>query len=166
MGSPDLLEKLAAYVPMPVLEAIYHQPRPLTHSTSRRFPAVVLYTDISGFTPLSELLGQAGPTGAEELTHLVNQYFTRMIQVVQAYHGQVVKFSGDFGKHRIELDTHPAPVRPTLDEYELVAFHNLAKVTLVELEHGVFPAGEIMDTNMAVSTVSTHNRTTHCHANV
>lgn len=93
--SPGYLEKLAAFVPMPVAEAIYRQPRPLTRPMARRFSAAVLYTDISGFTPLSELLGQAGPTGAEELTHLINQYFTRMIEIIRAYHGQVVKFSGD-----------------------------------------------------------------------
>jgi len=80
---------------MPVAQAIYRQPRPITAPLSRRFRAVVLFTDISGFTALSELLSQAGPTGAEELTYLINQYFSQMIQIVQAYHGQVVKFSGD-----------------------------------------------------------------------
>jgi class 3 adenylate cyclase/tetratricopeptide (TPR) repeat protein len=95
MASPDYLEKLAAYVPMPVAQAIYRQPRPLTGPLARRFPGVVLFADISGFTPLSELLSLAGPTGAEELTYLINQYFTRMIRIVHNYHGQVVKFSGD-----------------------------------------------------------------------
>jgi class 3 adenylate cyclase/tetratricopeptide (TPR) repeat protein len=95
MTSPDILEKLAAYVPMPVAQAIYGRPDVLTGPFSRRFPAAVLFTDISGFTLLSELLSQAGPTGAEELTQLINQYFTQTIQIIQAYHGQVVKFSGD-----------------------------------------------------------------------
>jgi predicted ATPase/class 3 adenylate cyclase len=95
MTSPALLEKLAAYVPTPVAHAIYENPRVLTEPTARRFPAVILFSDISGFTALSELLGGAGPTGAEELTHLINQYFTQMIHISQAYHGQVVKFSGD-----------------------------------------------------------------------
>ena len=95
MTSPALLEKLAAYVPTPVAHAIYCQPQPVTEPMAQRFLAVVLLSDISGFTALSELLSEAGPTGAEELTHLINQYFTQMIQISQAYHGQVVKFSGD-----------------------------------------------------------------------
>jgi len=95
MNSAHLLEKLAAYVPAPAAQAIYRQPRPLTEPAARRFPAAVLFADISGFTPLSELLSRAGPTGAEELTYLINQYFTRMIRIIQNYHGQVVKFSGD-----------------------------------------------------------------------
>jgi class 3 adenylate cyclase/predicted ATPase len=95
MASPELLTKLAAFVPTPVVQAIYRQPRPITQPLARRFPAAVLFTDISGFTTLSELLSHAGPTGAEELTQLINHYFSYMIQIVQAHHGQVVKFSGD-----------------------------------------------------------------------
>jgi class 3 adenylate cyclase/tetratricopeptide (TPR) repeat protein len=95
MSSSSFLERLAAYVPTPAALAIYRQPRSLTEPLARRFPAVVLFADISGFTPLSELLSRAGPTGAEELTHLINQYFTRMIRIIQKHHGQVVKFSGD-----------------------------------------------------------------------
>ena len=95
MSLPELLDKLAAYVPSPAAQAIFNQPQPLTGPTARRFPAAVLFADISGFTPLSELFSQAGPTGAEELTHLINQYFTQIIQIIQTYHGQVVKFSGD-----------------------------------------------------------------------
>ncbi len=95
MVSPNTLKKLAAYVPTPVAHAIFHQPRLPTGPTARRFPAAVLLADISGFTPLSELLSRAGPTGAEELTQLVNQYFALMIQLIEAYRGQVIKFSGD-----------------------------------------------------------------------
>ena len=95
MTSPQYLEKLAAYVPAPVAEAIYHQPRPLTRPLARRLPAVVLFTDISGFTPLTELLCQGRPQGVEELSTLINHYFTRMIDIVQRYGGEVVKFSGD-----------------------------------------------------------------------
>ncbi|MEM7347511.1 MAG: adenylate/guanylate cyclase domain-containing protein, partial [Chloroflexota bacterium] len=92
---PELIKKLAAYVPQPVVRAIYRDPQPITAPQIRRWPTAVLFSDISGFTPLSELLSQAGPTGAEELTYLINQYFTEMILIIERYHGQVVKFSGD-----------------------------------------------------------------------
>ena len=95
MSSPDLLAKLAAYVPEPVVQALYRQPQVLTEPSARRYEAAVLFSDISGFTALSELLGQTGPAGAEDLTFLINRYFTQMIQIVHDYQGQVVKFSGD-----------------------------------------------------------------------
>jgi class 3 adenylate cyclase/tetratricopeptide (TPR) repeat protein len=95
MSSPELLKRLAAYVPTPVAQAISQQPYIPTEPIANRLPAAVLFIDISGFTPLSELLSQAGPTGAEELTHLINEYFTHIIETIEAYQGQVVKFSGD-----------------------------------------------------------------------
>ncbi|MDM8530612.1 tetratricopeptide repeat protein [Anaerolineales bacterium HSG25] len=95
MALPKTLAKLSAYVPTPVVQSIYHQPKLLTEPLGHRYFATVLFTDISGFTHLSEILSEAGPTGAEELTHLINGYFTQMIDTIESFHGQVVKFSGD-----------------------------------------------------------------------
>jgi class 3 adenylate cyclase/tetratricopeptide (TPR) repeat protein len=95
MTESELLEKLAAYVPTPVTYSIYQNPQLSVEPAARRFLAVILFSDISGFTALSEVLSRAGPVGAEELTQLINLYFTQMIQIIQSYRGQVVKFSGD-----------------------------------------------------------------------
>ncbi|NJP06862.1 MAG: hypothetical protein HC837_15215 [Chloroflexaceae bacterium] len=37
-----------------------------------RFPAAVLFADVSGFTPLTEKLAHYGTRGAEELTRVMN----------------------------------------------------------------------------------------------
>ncbi|MCB9076801.1 MAG: tetratricopeptide repeat protein [Anaerolineaceae bacterium] len=107
MASPALLEKLASYVPTPIAHAIHLKPDNfLEGATSRCFNAAILFSDISGFTNLTELLSEAAAsineelahlitTGAEELTALINAYFTEMIKISQTYNGQVVKFSGD-----------------------------------------------------------------------
>lgn len=92
---PNHLEKLAAYVPAPVAQKIYDTPDVVNVPSEHRFPAVVLFADISGFTRLSEQLGQIGSAGVEELSFLINRYFSRMIEIIQAHQGQVVKFSGD-----------------------------------------------------------------------
>jgi len=60
-----------------------------------RFPSAVLFADISGFTPLTEALAQQSSEGPEELTRLLNGYFSRMIALSEAQGGEVVKFSGD-----------------------------------------------------------------------
>ncbi len=86
---------LASYVPPAVVRAIYRQPAVPTAPTVQRFPAAVLFADVSGFTPLAEGLARLGPQGAEELTRLLNGYFSRMIALVEAEGGEVVKFSGD-----------------------------------------------------------------------
>ncbi len=95
MVLPTLLEKLAAYVPTPIARRVYYNPTLANEPMARRFPAVVLFTDISGFTHLSELLSRAGSAGVEELSSLINRYFTQIIETTQDYQGQVVKFSGD-----------------------------------------------------------------------
>ena len=89
-----LLSILAAYVPPAVARAALRHSGSVL-SQAERFPAAVLLADISGFTPLTEALAQKGPEGAEELTRLLNAYLSRMIALVQAQGGEVVKFGGD-----------------------------------------------------------------------
>ena len=49
----------------------------------------MLFADIRGFTPLSESMG------AQELVHLLNDYFERMVDVIFKYEGTLDKFIGD-----------------------------------------------------------------------
>lgn len=93
----NLLPILAAYVPPDVARiALQTEAAPLAQGPqARRFPAAILFADVSGFTPLTEALAKKGPEGAEELTRLLNDYFSRMIALIEAEGGEVVKFSGD-----------------------------------------------------------------------
>jgi predicted ATPase/class 3 adenylate cyclase len=93
----DLLRTLAAYVPLHITRATLSERFPAlpTQASTDRFPAAVLFADISGFTPLTEALAQQGSEGPEELTRLLNGYFSRMITLIKTEGGEVVKFSGD-----------------------------------------------------------------------
>ncbi len=70
-------------------------PAPITAPTAERFPAAVLFADISGSTTLAERLAQRGTAGAEELSRLFNIYFGQLINTVTAHGGDVVQFAGD-----------------------------------------------------------------------
>jgi class 3 adenylate cyclase len=61
----------------------------------QRFDAVVLFNDVSGFTPLSESLGKQGPAGTETLTRLLNDYFEPVIDLIHSYGGMIAQFVGD-----------------------------------------------------------------------
>ena len=50
---------------------------------------VVLFADIRGFTPLAEGLSP------EATIHLLNRFFSEMIDVIQQHHGIIVDFLGD-----------------------------------------------------------------------
>lgn len=95
------VQTLAAFVPTPVTQAIYmHVSNPVETSefpqaSARQIPAAVLFADISGFTALTAKLAQRGPDGSEELTGLLNLYFTHMIALLKRFGGQVIRFSGD-----------------------------------------------------------------------
>jgi class 3 adenylate cyclase len=48
-----------------------------------------MFSDIRGFTPIAEALSP------EATIHLVNGYFSRMVEVLRRHHGIVVDFLGD-----------------------------------------------------------------------
>jgi predicted ATPase/class 3 adenylate cyclase len=93
----ELLRTLAAYIPPGLIRATLRDPSPAVPAgpLAERFPAAVLFADVSGFTPLTEALAQKGSEGPEELTRLLNNYFSRMISLIESEGGEVVKFSGD-----------------------------------------------------------------------
>lgn len=54
-----------------------------------RFHGSLLFVDISGFTVLSQKLG------VEDLKTQINAYFKKIIDIIDKYDGEVVKFAGD-----------------------------------------------------------------------
>lgn len=62
-----------------------------------RTQGTALFADISGFTPLTEMLARTlGPKrGAEELTHYLNQVYDALIAELHRFGGSVLGFSGD-----------------------------------------------------------------------
>ncbi|MBN1485607.1 MAG: tetratricopeptide repeat protein [Chloroflexia bacterium] len=91
----DLLQTLAPYVPYSLLRRAARAPAVPTEPLAERFPAAVLFADVSGFSPLTESLAHQSAEGPEELTRLLNAYFGRIISLIEAEGGEVVKFGGD-----------------------------------------------------------------------
>ncbi|MGH2593828.1 MAG: adenylate/guanylate cyclase domain-containing protein, partial [Anaerolineae bacterium] len=92
---PADLETLASYVPQIIARRFAAHPAPMTEPAAERFPAAVLFADITGFTAMTERLAQRGPAGAEEVSALLNAYFGLLIELVTDHGGDVVKFAGD-----------------------------------------------------------------------
>uniref|UniRef100_A0A7S0I376 Adenylate cyclase n=1 Tax=Hanusia phi TaxID=3032 RepID=A0A7S0I376_9CRYP len=57
--------------------------------------AVVLLVDISGFTRLSDRFQSFGQEGIDQLTSTINHMFSAIIDRVQSYSGDIIKFAGD-----------------------------------------------------------------------
>lgn len=60
-----------------------------------RLPAIVLYGDVSGFTPLTAALLQHQHDGAEVLSETLAQIFQPLVEAVYAWGGFISHFSGD-----------------------------------------------------------------------
>jgi class 3 adenylate cyclase/tetratricopeptide (TPR) repeat protein len=88
------LEHLATYVPRRTLRSCAAADGNLT-PRAERFPAAVLFADISGFTDLSERLGRKGPAGTEELSAIINECFGTMLGPVGRTGGDVLMMAGD-----------------------------------------------------------------------
>ena len=89
------MDSLLAYVPYHIIGDLVHTAEGSPAAQRGLLDAVVLFADISGFTPMSEALGRQGNLGTEELTGLVNSYFETMIDLISSYGGVVGAFGGD-----------------------------------------------------------------------
>eukprot|EP00397_Hematodinium_sp_SG-2012_P000298 GEMP01000298.1.p1 GENE.GEMP01000298.1~~GEMP01000298.1.p1 ORF type:complete len:2004 (+),score=372.97 GEMP01000298.1:470-6481(+) len=64
------------------------------HTVITRMRGAILFADVSGFTAMTEKLAEK-KNGAETLSACLNKFFTPMIDIITAYRGDVIKFSGD-----------------------------------------------------------------------
>ena len=83
----------------------------LDHHPQRRWQVVngtLLYSDISGFTAMSERLSRLGKRGAEETNELINELMGGMVADCAAEGGEVLVFAGDAVIVLFEGDGHTA----------------------------------------------------------
>ncbi len=83
-----LSHKLAKYLSPQVWQSIFTGERDVILETQRK-KLVVFFSDIKGFTDLSEEMEP------ESLTEILNNYFTEMSQIALKYGGTIDKFVGD-----------------------------------------------------------------------
>eukprot|EP00741_Cyanophora_paradoxa_P007329 tig00001107_g7089.t1 len=93
----DRAQLLTRYLPRVLVNKIALAPQlPDKSGESEEFFAACLFADISGFTPLTMRLSEADPAaGADHLTAALNDYFEKLIAIIDEFGGDVVKFAGD-----------------------------------------------------------------------
>ncbi|TET97896.1 MAG: adenylate/guanylate cyclase domain-containing protein, partial [Candidatus Stahlbacteria bacterium] len=84
-----LIEALKRYFPERVFSKIERDPTKLKVEGERRW-VTILFGDLSGFTALTEKL-----KGPEEIVTVINRYFSRMLEIVGKYGGDLDKLVGD-----------------------------------------------------------------------
>ena len=99
-----LTRRLDPYVPHVVLRHLVGRPGAAVHTLD----ATLLFTDISGFTKLSERLARRGREGAEELVEAIGTSLSALLGVAHADGGNLLKLSGDALLLLFEGDGHLA----------------------------------------------------------
>ena len=99
---------LASYLPHCLLERLARRPA-MAGPELTRGPAVVMLSDIQGFTSLVEGYSRAGRDGLEALTGVLNQYFIELCDEVLAHGGDVLCIAGDAFLCTWPVDTAAAP---------------------------------------------------------
>lgn len=92
-GAEKISDNFTQFIPEIFIERMLSENDFL--NKSKEINGTVLFADISGFTKLSEKLLEEGNEGTEELTIILNRYFTEMIFIIESYNGHVIKFGGD-----------------------------------------------------------------------
>lgn len=90
----SLLYTISTYIPGDLVQEKLSRPIPGLVD-GKMLSGCLLFSDVSGFTALSERLAGLGPQGAEHLTGFINQYFTTMIDIISWSNGTLLKFAGD-----------------------------------------------------------------------
>ncbi|MBI2172410.1 MAG: tetratricopeptide repeat protein [Chloroflexi bacterium] len=82
------------YLPQVLLDSVRRNPH-LPPSWIEAVDGTLLFSDIAGFTQLSERLTQMGKEGAEALTDVINRYFDGLLGIARRHGGANIKFGGD-----------------------------------------------------------------------
>ncbi|MBN2389514.1 MAG: AAA family ATPase [Anaerolineae bacterium] len=85
---------LSTYVPSHLAQAKLLHPT-VGQPSGEWLNGSLLFSDVSGFTALSERLAHQGQEGAEQLTRAINAYFKRMLDILAWSGGILLKFAGD-----------------------------------------------------------------------
>lgn len=94
MNRIEIARRFAAYIPVTLARQIMEVGLP-EPGIPHPFAAATLFSDISGFTHMSEELASDGPRGAEELNRVLLTTFTAMIDLIHEMGGAVSHFYGD-----------------------------------------------------------------------
>lgn len=96
MVSRNIYGNIAAYIPKWIrasVEETDDADQARAYATPRR--TTVLFLDFAGFTEITDRFAKQAEFGAEQLSELLNDCYTTLTDVVDAFGGDIVAFAGD-----------------------------------------------------------------------
>ena len=141
MDETAIIEQLRAYLPPDRAEAVLSG-RALPDATF----GAVLFSDISGFTPLTEAVMRryGARRGGEEFTDRLNAVYAAMVEQIDRFGGSIISFAGDAMTVWFPLD----------DGSRATATGFAMQAAMVGCGHFVWDDGESIDLSMKVAVSS------------
>ncbi|MGH7288467.1 MAG: adenylate/guanylate cyclase domain-containing protein, partial [Myxococcota bacterium] len=91
----ELHDAFEAYVPRLARQRFLPRNLAVAEASAETFPGCVLLADVSGFTPLLEQLSLEPSRGAELAQQTLNGIFGALVDRIQAWGGDILRFPGD-----------------------------------------------------------------------
>mmetsp|Transcript_7189 Transcript_7189/g.20209 ORF Transcript_7189/g.20209 Transcript_7189/m.20209 type:complete len:1055 (+) Transcript_7189:96-3260(+) len=88
------LHRALAFIPFVLQQAYFEDRLDEKSIVIHQGSGAVVFTDASGFTAVTEKLAKRS-NGAEQLSACLVKYFTPLVDLINAYRGDTIKFSGD-----------------------------------------------------------------------
>ncbi|CAD8085181.1 unnamed protein product [Paramecium sonneborni] len=95
MLSKKSLISLMGYVPALVVQYFAQHEQIKELPAKQSFQSVVMFTDVSGFTNLTESLSKIGNEGPELTAFVINRYMELLVKAISQSGGDILKFAGD-----------------------------------------------------------------------
>ena len=84
------------YIPSLVIQRVLQLgDKPWSLPEVQPLETVAMFSDISGFTSISESCAKMGARGAEELVFCINRYMEGLVKCITKHGGDIIKFVGD-----------------------------------------------------------------------
>jgi len=93
--SPPRLALAASFLPAPLRRRYAADPTKISVPAAHGSHAALLWTDIVGFTPLSNRLVERGPNGVEKLSQLLHSHYGPLLETITSHCGEPIMVSGD-----------------------------------------------------------------------
>ena len=101
---------------------------------SGHFNGFAIFTDISGFTAITQTLMQSGKEGAEVLSSIINGVFSPAIDSIYKYKGFVSSFAGDAFTAVFDTDDVQLPLKAAFEISEIFSEKTVIKTRLGDFE--------------------------------
>ena len=85
---------IVRFVPHLTAQRAARMTQPMSGAEADDLHGALLFADISGFSRMTEALASRSD-GAEQIGHHLNQYLGRLVDLIEAHGGDVLKFAGD-----------------------------------------------------------------------